>query len=130
MIALYLSYPIYNLVSKYITAKAGTQDCNLELNYMIIIFIILSIIACVIYYTFMLKKGLLLTTHHFIIFLCVIFILLQIPFFINEVGTFYNCQTDGQTILGFMFSSPKVSVLIPFFGLINDFIYFKLIKTI
>jgi len=47
---------------------------------------------------------------------------LQTPVFILLVGKYYNCETDGQTGLAILVSTPMVSLLLIAFGVIYDVI--------
>jgi hypothetical protein len=116
-----LSLPVYNLVSHYLVKPNSPTKCTDELLFMNIIYISVSAAIAIIFYikTFIKINGVNIN-RNIIIFLVAEFLLLQTPFFIWEVGTYYNCETDGQTIMGYIFSSPKVSLVIPCLGILYD----------
>jgi hypothetical protein len=126
-----VSKPVYYLVSEYLVKPDSPTKCTDELLFMNIIFISVSAaIAIMFYVTTFIKTNETKIKRKIIIFLITEFLLLQTPFFIWEVGTYYNCQTDGQTIMGYMFSSPKVSLVIPCLGILYDILMkFKRTET-
>jgi len=119
----FLSLPVYNLVSLYLVNPNSLTKCIDELLFMNIIYISISAVIAIVFYimTYIKVPGVNINKN-IIYFLIAEFLLLQTPFFIWEFGTFYNCESDGQTIMGYLFSSPKVSLVIPCLGILHDII--------
>lgn len=114
------SLNVYYYVKTNLVDYNSLDHCELEIRWVSIIYIFSSLIISGIYYFFHYKRKLHVIT--LVPFLMIIFYLLQTPFFIFEVGTYYNCEIDGQTIMGAIISSPKISVLLVLLGIAYDFI--------
>ncbi|MEL1253782.1 hypothetical protein AAEO57_08345 [Flavobacterium sp. DGU38] len=56
------------------------------------------------------------------VFLLLQFYVLQIPYYIFQIGTLYNCESDGQTGMAVMVSSPLVSITLILFGIGYDIV--------
>ena len=114
---------IYRFVRNYLVDQSSSSHCETELVLTCSIYFSILIIASTIF--FILCKKLKWSYLVLIPLLSILFYFLQNPFFIMEVGTLYNCKSDGQTIMAAMASSPKLSLFLIIYGIIYDSINYK-----
>lgn len=118
---------IQDFVKDVIVDNASETRCEDEIFWIKFIYLVFSIIISGLFYYLVDKRlnnyrdGLIIL----IIFLLMQFLILQAPYFIFEVGTYYNCKSDGQTIMALISSSFKVSLSLILFGAFYDFIFFR-----
>jgi len=125
--AIFNSSTISNFVSEHLINSDSKNHCITELIWICSIYLLFGLTIATGYFLFLrkIKIGLL----SLIILLGLEFYVLQTPFFIFEVGTYYNCESDGQTIMAAMASSPKVSLTLIVFGVVYDIVNNKRNKT-
>jgi len=117
------STSILALVHRYIVNQDSPNSCTNELIWICSLYLVLSAAIAIVFFRMHQKKKAGLFA--LILFLLVEFYVLQTPFFIFEVGTYYNCRIDGQSVLGIIVSSPKASIALVLFGIIYDVIGYK-----
>jgi hypothetical protein len=114
---------IISLVKSYLANQNATNKCENEIIWVCAIYIVISCIISAFFYLLQYNKNVNLPL--FFVFLCLQFYILQVPFFIQMVGTHYNCESDGQTIMAVFSSSKIVSLVMIPFGIIYDIVSFK-----
>ena len=125
--AIFNSSAISDFVSEYIINSDSTNHCMTELIWICSIYLLFGLTIATGYFLFLRKRKIGLIT--LIVLLGIEFYVLQTPFFIFEVGTYYNCESDGQTIMAAMASSLKVSLTLIIFGVVYDIMNNKRNKT-
>ena len=118
--AIFSSSSVSDFVGEYLVNSDFPNYCTTELIWICTIYLLISMTIAVGYFLLLRKRKIGLLT--LIVLLGIEFYVLQTPFFIFEVGTYYNCQSDGQTIMAAMASSPKVSLVLIGFGIIYDLV--------
>jgi hypothetical protein len=126
--AIFDSSVIYDLVKNHLVSQASPNKCSMELVWTCSIYFAISllILAGFFYWHHKDKRGLGIIA--FVLILAIQFYVLQTPFFIFSVGQYYNCETDGQSILGLFASSPMVSLSLIPMGVVYDIIKRKKLK--
>jgi hypothetical protein len=114
------SYAVLNFVRNNIVDQNSATRCTKELIWVASIFLMVVLIIAVLFFRIQTKKK--IGIELLILLLFVQFYLLQTPVFILLVGKYYNCETDGQTGLAILVSTPMVSLLLIAFGVIYDVI--------
>jgi hypothetical protein len=114
------SYAVLNFVRNNIVDQNSATRCTKELIWVASIFLMVVLIIAVLFFRIQTKKK--IGIELLILLLFVQFYLLQTPVFILLVGKYYNCETDGQTGLAILVSTPMVSLLLIAFGVIYDLI--------
>lgn len=118
--AIFSSSMVSGFVGEYLVNNESPNHCETELFWICMIYILITLIIGGGYFLLLRKRKIGLLS--LIVLIGIEFYLLQTPFFIFEVGTYYNCQSDGQTIMAAMESSPKVSLLMIGFGVVYDIV--------
>ncbi|MBL3658140.1 hypothetical protein [Fulvivirga sediminis] len=118
--AVFSSSLVSDFVGKYLINIESSDYCIAERIWVCAIYLFISLGIATGYFLILSQRKIGLLT--LIVLLGIEFYLLQTPFFIFEVGSYYNCKSDGQTIMAIMASSPKVSLVLIGFGIIYDIV--------
>ncbi|WP_341691504.1 hypothetical protein [Flavobacterium calami] len=120
------SRTVYRFVKKYVVDQNSANKCNSEVVWTCAIYIAISIVIAILFYFFRFKiKSIIIQKMgilFFGVFLLLQFYVLQIPYYIFQIGTLYNCESDGQTGMAVMVSSPLVSITLILFGIGYDIV--------
>lgn len=116
------SKAVYRFVKKFLVDPNDADKCLTEIIWTCAIYGIFSIVMAVLFYSFVpkSKSSRRLRIMAFGLFLLLQFYLLQTPFYIFQIGTNYNCVSDGQTGMAVMVSSMLVSFALLPFGIVFD----------
>jgi hypothetical protein len=118
------SRAVYQFVKNYIVNQNSAHRCDGELIWTCVIYFIFSILVATLFYYLRFKNKSAINHSAWVLLLALFlffqFYILQVPFFIFEVGASYNCEPDGQTGMAVMFSSMWVSVALIPFGIAFD----------
>jgi hypothetical protein len=120
ILTIIVSIFILQIVRLFIGEIKSSNNCILELVIMCIIYFGAATLVAIMFYRKHSKKS--IDIIGLFMFLCYQFIILQAPIFILLIGTYYNCKTDGQSVLGVIISSFWVSVFLFPFGIVYDII--------
>jgi hypothetical protein len=115
-----LSVFILQIVRLFIGETKPSNNCILELVILCAIYFVAAALIAIKFYKNHSRKS--INIIGLFLLLCYQFIILQAPFFILLIGTYYNCKTDGQSVLGIIISSFWVSVFLFPFGIVYDII--------
>ncbi|HEX8014849.1 MAG TPA: hypothetical protein VF465_06410 [Flavobacterium sp.] len=120
------SRTVYRFVKDYLVNQNAANKCNNEIIWTCVIYIAISIAITILFYLFRFKIKLIIVQKVgiliFGVFLLLQFYVLQIPYYIFQIGTLYNCESDGQTGMAVMLSSPLVSLTLILFGIGYDIV--------
>lgn len=127
------SRTVYWFVKNNLVDQNAANKCNSEVIWTCAIYIAISIAITILFYVFCFKIKLIIVQKIriliFGVFLLLQFYILQIPYYIFQIGTLYNCESDGQTGMAVMLSSPLVSLTLILFGVAYDIVKNKLQKS-
>lgn len=127
------SRTVYRFVKNYLVDQNSVNKCSSEVIWTCVIYIAISIAITILFYIFRFKIKLRIVQKVgiliFGVFLLLQFYVLQIPYYIFQIGTLYNCESDGQTGMAVMLSSPLVSLTLILFGIGYDIVKSKLYKS-
>lgn len=120
------SRSVYWFVKNNLVDQNSANKCNSEVIWTSAIYIAISIVITIVFYIFCFKiKSIIVQKLRILIFgvfLLLQFYILQIPYYIFQIGTLYNCESDGQTGMAVMLSSPLVSLTLILFGVGYDIV--------
>ncbi|RZJ71831.1 hypothetical protein [Flavobacterium sp.] len=124
---------IYRFVKTVVVNQSSPTKCEAEIIWTCAIDLAIALLVTGLTFYFLLRKNTRLEkieTSLLLVLMCFLFYHLQTPFFIFEVGTNYNCVSDGQTGMAVLSSSPKVSFAIAFVGIFYDVLKSRMQKRI
>ncbi|WP_130736515.1 hypothetical protein [Flavobacterium sp. J27] len=127
------SRTVYLFVKNYLVNQNTANKCNKEVILTAVIYVAIAIVFTILFYIicFRIKSIFIQKTKIFLfgIFLLLQFYILQVPFYLFQIGTLYNCENDGQTGMSILVSSPLVSLTLILFGISYDIVKNKLQKS-
>lgn len=125
---------IYHFVKNYLVDQNSTNKCTSEIIWTCVIYIAISILLTILFYYLRFKNKFIkpkaLWILLLVLFLSLQFYILQVPYYIFQIGTLYNCESDGQTGMSIMQSSPLVSLTLVLYGIGYDIVKKKGSKAV